>query len=368
MRYVFVVLLACCFAPRSASAYMDFGADEPHQGGAARPMNHCQLRGSHVSGVVSVDMQNGTRSEVVLVDVDAIVAMAINPAEIVYHVQAPLRFAGGFVAHDLGGPAAHARRAYRSQGNHISLRAGVPVEIGLAPSGNEAKVSVPSPFGGGRVEVLVPCSALAAGAPRARTRVPDPRLTRRGRYIAIAPNAVIVSAPGREGVHLARIFGTGDQKVMFKGSVRPATNGFVQVTLTESVAVTGFLHASFVESVTEMVALPVDGGSYAFARRQLDTRMRTVALPAGLALFADGATRLAWANVSAPMRVGYIPGDSPGARGVIVPSTIDVPVLACRYDGVVGYTACAQERDMPRMGFRACNGSTCTDRLYVAPL
>lgn len=355
----FVALLLVLLAPMRASAFM---GDTSPSGGMARPVNPCQIRGEHFAGVVSVDMKNGTMGEVVLTDVRAVVEMAPSLTDVVVYVQSPFSFYGTFAPHDLGGPPAYARQSFRANG--VTLLPNVPFEISLSRMGNTANVRVPAPYGGA-LELFIPCNVLSAGSPRARMSPPRERLGRT--FVAIDANAVLTSAPGREGTHIARVVGNGPGRVVFAASVTPAANGFMRITMASKIArLEGYVHQSFVEVLTPRAAPPgALAPGFAFPMRPASAGMRTETFHFGTRLFADATVAQPWASVTRVLRAGYIPG---APRGTFVLGAIDLPVLACRHDGVMARPSCGAPRGTPPIGIRACTGTTCVERGYIPPL
>ena len=65
---------ALTLAPQAGGDRATVAAQHTHQ--HARPVNPCQLTGTHVSGVVSVDLRDGRHAELLLVDVSATVSMS----------------------------------------------------------------------------------------------------------------------------------------------------------------------------------------------------------------------------------------------------------------------------------------------------
>lgn len=342
-------------------------ADQPAERmESARPVNRCQIEGQHFSGVVSVDLGDGRPTQLTLVDVGAIVAMAPSLADVTVYVNSPLSFSGRFVSRDLGGPAAYAARAYRTADGGVQLAPSVPFEITLAQDPSMASVRLPSPFGDGALTFFMPCAALRAGAPRANTR-PRP-IEARPRLLTLLPGTRIVSSVGSEGLELARVERTDgtQQPVSFLGRVGPARGGFVRVSMRVGPArINGFVPEGSVTSLGVGIGPTVSPGGYVPQVESL-SGMTRVRLPRGAAVFGSATAPRAWASLSAPLDV-FIGRGTPGEHVAITLGAELVGNHPCRYDGVAGRVPCGDARAVPKLGLRSCTGASCVGFAYVHP-
>jgi len=336
----------------------------------ARPPNRCQIAGRHVSGMVSVDFQNGSRGEVPLVDVEATIAMARRSEDIVVSVTSPLTFSGTFVAGDRGGPGAYAPRQYRAVDRGVTLKPNVPVEIRLAASDDHATLRAPVVFGQGALEVDVPCSALAAGAPRVDFAAPRPDV--RGEFVSVAGGTIVRATASESGAEVARVVTTNSPaRVTVKGRMASPAGGFVRVSLSVGpITVDGFVPASAVEAagrnLTPGATVVSTFGSTATSQTS-EYEATTVTLPAATQVFADYAATRPWATVTAAMQVTLRRRVGFDGRFALDFGEASVVQRRCRLDGVAGYSSCGEARTLPRMSVLSCGGEGCTHRGYVDP-
>ncbi|MBK8406985.1 MAG: hypothetical protein IPL19_03260 [Sandaracinaceae bacterium] len=352
-----VVALTCAWRP---------GADEPTVAAQhAHPAHHCRLTGSHVSGVVSVDLRGGTHADLPLVDVSATVEMTPSLADVIVHVTAPMHFSGRFVSRDLGGPAAYVPRTYRAPSGGLRLDGNVPFEITLAGDTSMARARLPSPAGDGVLTLALPCTALRAGAPRTDTRpLPQPA---RQRFVAIAPGTNILSGAGT-GHELARIERSDRSRaaVVFAGAVGELRNGFVRLTLNNGpVQIDGFVPEGAAAALEFVVATNVATGAYASPVESV-SGMQRVRLPTGTAVYSNPTIEHAWTTLNAPLDV-YLRTRTAGERSAILLAPGEIGTHPCRFDGVAGRVACGGARELPQLGLRVCSAEGCVDVAYVTP-
>ena len=357
-----VMLLGAASGTRTRADRMP---DEPTR---ARPANRCQITGNHVSGAVAVELGDGRRAELMLVDVRAIVAVEPALSDVQVYVTSPLSFAGRFVSRDLGGPGAYASRAYRSGDGRVRLAARVPFEIALASDPSMASVRLPSPFGDGALLVTVPCSVLSAGTPRV-DMLPPP-IPRRLQLVTLRPGTRVLSETGGHGSELARVEGApgASEPIQFEGRTGPAVDGFAPVSLRVGPArIEGFVPASNVDSLGAGGGPVAHQGGYGVSVRSLNhfTRAR---LPVGTAIFANAAQPglRAWASVTAPLDV-FLGNAAAGERAAVVLASEEIGNHPCRFDGVAGRVPCGNARQLPplSLSLTRCTGSTCAPVAFV---
>ena len=369
MRVSMIVLVLLLVSTSRTSAFVPdpFTERAPGPSEPARPINRCQFSGTHVSGVVSVDMQNGTHAEIPLVDVEATIAMAPSLADVIVYVTAPLMFEGRFVARDLGGPAAYVARAYRSANRGVRIAAGKPFAITLAPSLADAVVYIPTPYGEGHVAITLPCSALTAGVPRMNMRTPSP--PSRPSLITMQADTRVTATPFAGGVELAHVRrDRGDRPdVSLVGRVVSRANGFARVSFNVGPAtVDGFVPDANVTDLGRGLGAAVGaGGDYVYGLRSVFGHT-LVRLPIGTQVFADATVTRAWATVTRPFAV-YAPTARQGARSAVLSTATDLRVHPCRFDGVMGAPSCGDRRALPRLGLARCTAEGCTDLAFVVP-
>jgi len=362
MVVAFVVMLSG--ASGGTRTHADRPADVPDYQ-RERPANRCQITGQHVSGVVSVELGDGRHAQLTLVDVRATVAMAPVLGNVLFYVEAPLRFSGRFVSRDLGGPGAYTARAYRSPDGHVRLAAREPFEITLASDPSMASVRLPSPFGDGAIVLTVPCSELSAGTPRVTMR-PRP-VEARPRLITLRPGTRVLSETGGHGAEVARVEGRPDAPapIQFVGTVGAAQEGFARVSLRVGPArIEGFVPATSVESlgVGGGPAAPIGDYGVVVDMLQGTTLVR---LPVGTALFATASgTERPWGMLTVPMSV-LVRSAAPGERAEIQLDTAQVGNHPCRFDGVPGRVFCGDPRNLPPLSLTSCEGSRCTPVAFV---
>ncbi|MEZ4325006.1 MAG: hypothetical protein R3B40_07325 [Polyangiales bacterium] len=330
----------------------------------ARPVNPCQLTGTHVSGVVSVDLRDGRHAELLLVDVSATVSMAPSLADVMVHVTAPLTFSGRFVTRDLGGPAAYLRRTYRAPHGGVRLDGNVPFEITLSSDPSHARARLPSPFGDGVISIPVPCSALHAGAPRTDMRTPPAEA--HPRYVQLAPGTTVLSGAGT-GHELARIERSDSSRapVTFIGTVGETRSGFTRVSLRGGpIHIDGFVPAGSGAALDPAVD-PADYAALYSPTLEVVSTLRRVRLPAGTPVYASPSAEHSWTNLTAPLDVYLRAADGP--RSAIVLAAEQLAIHPCRFDGVAGRPPCGGARDLPPLSLRACTADGCTDVAYVNP-
>lgn len=341
---------------------------------AARPINRCQLEGAHVAGVVSVDLQNGSRAELPLVDVEATIAMAPRLENVVFYVTAPLAFSGTYVPGGRGGPAAHAARPYRASGRGLSVAPNVPFEIRLASADDHARVRIPTIFSEGAVEFDVPCSALKAGSPRANM-APEagmrPELEpTRGTYLEFAPDVVIRASADATSPEVAHLLGAdGTRRMKIRGRITPGAGAFVQVQITVGPAtIQGYVPRESVVEFGRNLSRP-GGASMAYAVQTMlvgpEVETIEATLPHGTQVFATTVVMTPWATLNGPMRVTLRRRAGADTRYALVLGEANVVARDCRVDGVGGYPSCGPTRDMPRLGVFPCAGSSCSSVAFV---
>lgn len=358
-----VVALTCAGQPGAheptVAAQHARPAHHPH------PVHHCRLTGSHVSGVIAVDLGGGTQAELPLVDVHATVDMTPSLADVMVNVTAPMHFSGRFVSRDLGAPAAYVARTYRAPTGGLRLDGNVPFEITLASDPSMARARLPSPAGDGVLSFALPCTALHAGAPRTDTRPapPEPRQ----RYVAIAPGTNILTGAG-VGHELARIERRDSSRaaVVFAGSLGELRDGFVRIALNNGpVQIDGFVPQTNAAAIEPVVATDAAAGESQPTPAPA-TSLERVRLPTGTAVYASPTAEHAWTTLTAPLEV-YLRTRVDGERSAILLGPGQIGTNPCRFDGVAGRAACGGARELPRLGLQTCTATGCVDVAYVTP-
>lgn len=351
------------FAVVSLPAIADAQSTPP----ATLEPSRCRIEGDHLSGVVHVDLRNGTFADLPLLDVRGAVTMAPTLGDVVVDVTEPLVFQGRLVPEGRGAPAAYVARAYRSEDRAVRIAANVPMEMTL--DADPTRVVLHAPIGSAHetLDVVVPCSALRSGSPRAGM---EPREDDgRGHHIELAIGTEIRSA-ATGGTVVARIASTTTRGAYAHGVLGRRSGDASQVTVTAGpVTVSGWVPTSAVQDAGSALLLGTGasmGYGYGTHGRVSETILRHLRLPEGTEVFADMNIAVPWARVAANVEADVTTFIGSSARGTLSFGAADVRVLECRYDGVASRPACGGVRDLPRLGLFVCDDAGCSTRAYVA--
>ena len=349
----------------STVAVADVGAQPAAE--PARPMNRCQIQGDHVSGVVAVDLSNGTRTELPIVDAAATVAMAPRLEDVVFHVTEPLMFHGTLVPGERGGPAAFSARGYRSADRAIRLAAGTPLEMRLAAADDHVTLRATTIYHEGSIEFDVPCSELRAGSPSASVHRTEPSM--RGEFIVLTAGTILRATADPSSPQIAGLRVDRGDHVTVKGRIVSRAAGFAHVTFSVGpVTVDGFVAESNVESAGRNL-VPVHSpqlqivGTINMLGSERETRV--VTLPPGTPVFASAMEPRPWATVTAPFRVSLSRRIGSTGRFAVTDFEANVVTRRCRNDGVGDIPSCEVPASAPRIGLFTCDGGDCAAHGYV---
>lgn len=320
--------------------------------------------------MVHVDLRNGTTAELPLLDVGAMITMTANVGETRVQVTEPLVFEGTYVDAGRGAPAGFLPRAYRSADRGIRIAANTPLEMSLGTDDSQVVLHARAWSTEDTLDVIVPCASMRAGAPRAsmgESMRPD---NARGRFVIVALGTEIRSAASG-GELLARVTGEHTGGAWLRGTLGPTRDGMTRITVSAGpVQVTGFVPAGTAEDGGRPLAGPSALGlgpaAYGASVPVSETTRRRVHLGPGTPVYANVTTTEPWAHVATGLDAQLTTFIGSTARGYITIGEASLPVLRCRYDGVVARPSCGGTRGLPRLALESCDASGCGRRAFVA--